>query len=481
MNPTQVDPSRFRKADPEALRCLPARLQAAGLTEDSLRELLSIRDVPLIKPQEMPGYLWRCRKDNSPRALLACLWLLGQWVPGAQASKIMGEDAVHAMVEAGLLADDEALVGARVDLYPCQGTYLVTDCLLARSYQEGHVYQLGTDSYALARATPRKKVRRALDLCTGSGIHAIMAARHADEVVGVDLNPRAVDYARLNARLNSVEERCRFEVADLYAPVQGQLFDLITVNPPFVPTPDDTVLRHRTGGRSGEEISRRLVAGLPRHLEIGGTFAMVLDYPVMRRTSYLERLQRWLGQSKGWGIAVLSFGNVPIDVYIQQHVAFDGNLEAYHQAYTDYLRSYERQGIVEIGFANVYIRRLPADRQGWAVERSMITPHTDVSARVERWLDCLERYRDPGQELDWDGWKPRLSELVGNLWLDQGGGKAWVEYCDLHAFTPLSLEDRQATVARLCAGQRTAREVAAAVGDDADEQLRFLAQAMVVE
>lgn len=72
-----------------------------------------------------------------------------------------------------------------------------------------------------------------LDLGTGSGICAIVAARHARRVVAVDINPAAVRCARVNAQLNAVEQRIECRAGDLFAPVAGERFDAIFFNPPF--------------------------------------------------------------------------------------------------------------------------------------------------------------------------------------------------------------------------------------------------------
>ncbi len=72
-----------------------------------------------------------------------------------------------------------------------------------------------------------------LDLGTGSGICAIVAARHARRVIAVDINPAAVRCATLNAQLNAVERRITCRTGDLFSPVAGERFDAIFFNPPF--------------------------------------------------------------------------------------------------------------------------------------------------------------------------------------------------------------------------------------------------------
>jgi release factor glutamine methyltransferase len=73
---------------------------------------------------------------------------------------------------------------------------------------------------------------RVLDMGTGSGIVAILAAARSSDVVAVDVNPKAVAAARANAGLNSVANRIRFNVSDVFDAVEGE-FDLIIFDPPF--------------------------------------------------------------------------------------------------------------------------------------------------------------------------------------------------------------------------------------------------------
>jgi len=73
---------------------------------------------------------------------------------------------------------------------------------------------------------------RVLDMGTGSGVNAILAARNGAEVVAVDLNPHAVEAARANAERNGVADHVTIEQSDLFEAVEGR-FDLVVFDPPF--------------------------------------------------------------------------------------------------------------------------------------------------------------------------------------------------------------------------------------------------------
>ncbi|MBX7143686.1 MAG: methyltransferase [Oligoflexia bacterium] len=73
---------------------------------------------------------------------------------------------------------------------------------------------------------------RVLDMGTGCGVNAILAAAVSNEVVAVDINQIAIDAAKENARRNGVAEKISFSVSDLFDSVKGT-FDLIVFDPPF--------------------------------------------------------------------------------------------------------------------------------------------------------------------------------------------------------------------------------------------------------
>lgn len=129
---------------------------------------------------------------------------------------------------------------------------------------------------------------RVLDLCTGSGCVAITLARQrpTTQVTGADLSEDALAVARDNAlRLGAYN--VAFVKSDLFASVRGP-FELVTANPPYIPTPEVETLDvdikafeprlALDGGDAGLAIVRRLVAEAPRHLVPGGALAIEIGH-----------------------------------------------------------------------------------------------------------------------------------------------------------------------------------------------------------
>jgi release factor glutamine methyltransferase len=115
---------------------------------------------------------------------------------------------------------------------------------------------------------------RVLDLGTGTGVLALAAATRGAAVVAVDLDPRAVRCARINALLNGLEARVEVREGDLFAPVAGERFDLVLSNPPYYAgrpaSPDELALY-------GGDFADRFATGLPSHLGAGGRALVVLS------------------------------------------------------------------------------------------------------------------------------------------------------------------------------------------------------------
>jgi len=136
-------------------------------------------------------------------------------------------------------------------------------------------------SFLLARHVPLLAGDRVLDLGTGSGLFAVLAARRGHAVVATDIVSRCCDCARLNAVLNGVAERLEVRAGDLYAPVAGERFDLVATNPPQMPTPpdhgwEDTESRADNGGPDGWTLLDPIIDQAAAHLKPGGRLVFTL-------------------------------------------------------------------------------------------------------------------------------------------------------------------------------------------------------------
>jgi release factor glutamine methyltransferase len=135
-----------------------------------------------------------------------------------------------------------------------------------------------------------------LDMGTGSGVCAVIAARYARRVVAVDINPEAVRCAGINAMLNHVEHKIDVRHGDLFAPVKER-FDVVLFNPPFLlGTPRDD----RDRAWRSNDVAERFAAGLDAHLKPGG-FALVLLSTFGDASVFLEEFRK-----RGYAVSLLA-------------------------------------------------------------------------------------------------------------------------------------------------------------------------------
>ncbi len=128
---------------------------------------------------------------------------------------------------------------------------------------------------------PVARPRRILDLCTGSGCLAILAALAFPRatVDAVDLSPGALALARRNVAAHRLGDRISVHRGDLFKPLAGHRYDLIISNPPYVDAGGMTKLppefRHEprlalAAGKDGLDLVHRILAEAPQHLTKNG-------------------------------------------------------------------------------------------------------------------------------------------------------------------------------------------------------------------
>jgi len=295
--------------DIPAFQLAVSHISDVGYCETAIRKRLGLSDITDIQWRALPIYREERLAERDLLALAIDLFFLQGEISARELDRLLNKEDQNIFIQAKVLAiDKKRMARACVSLFPVGKLLVFSDHAWPKLPHPGYiniphnqVMSLGADSHWLARITVRQPVRAALDLCTGSGIHALLAASHSRQVLAVDINPRAISCTRFNARASG-RDNVEGVVGDLFDPVRGKLFDLITANPPFVPSPVND-LGFRDGGRSGEDVQRRIVEGLPHYLALGGIAQIVTELGERDDDPIPDRLRRWLG-------------NAPMDILI---------------------------------------------------------------------------------------------------------------------------------------------------------------------
>jgi ribosomal protein L3 glutamine methyltransferase len=158
-----------------------------------------------------------------------------------------------------------------------------------------------------------ERVTRVLDLCTGSGCLAILAALRfpTATVDAVDLSKDALAVARINVEQHGLRDRVRLLRGDLFAPLAEERYDLILTNPPYVDASGMAGLppecRHEprlalAAGADGLKFVRRIIGDAPRHLtERGGLMCEVGRGRAAVEQAYPDTRLLWLDTEESSG------------------------------------------------------------------------------------------------------------------------------------------------------------------------------------
>lgn len=255
------------------------RRLGGALTRGGLDERV-LKDAERILPSRhdalrMPLVHRALRRDPSPGAELARLFVYDDVLARARVEALLGGELTASLVEVGVLsADGEGLV-SRVRVTPFRDVLVASDGLGAID----PVIPPGPTTLELSLAVPASvEGARVLDLGCGPGsMAALLVGAKASRVVATDLSERACTYARATAALSGRAYETR--VSDGASEVRGERFDWIVCQPPFVPRPaalgQATTYLH--GGVRGDELAWRLFRESAPLLAERGTSIFRLD------------------------------------------------------------------------------------------------------------------------------------------------------------------------------------------------------------
>jgi ribosomal protein L3 glutamine methyltransferase len=160
------------------------------------------------------------------------------------------------------------------------------------------------------------RTKRVLDLCTGNGSLAVIAAMAYPEIEvdAADISADALALARTNVARHGLEQRIRVVESDLFAALPGR-YDLIVCNPPYVPDESMQTLpaEYRAepalalaGGADGMDLIRRIVADARDHLSDIGVLVLEVGHERRAFEAAFPRLEcAWLETSAGEDAVVL--------------------------------------------------------------------------------------------------------------------------------------------------------------------------------
>ncbi len=394
----------------------------SGYTEESLRQTLGRIELPAPRLRNFARLLDRTREPGRLNILLRWFWI-GVSQESSAVEPFVPAPEIGSLLQSHLLRRQGTQLVPEVMLMPFEGFLFASD----------HPSRLGAGdpqmvlwpnptTRLLLHFTIRRPSRLTLDLGTGTGALALQAAAHSENVMATDLNPRAVSFARFNARLNGVRNVECLQ-GEGFGPVAGRKFDLIFSNPPFFITPGADFL-FCDNPMELDELCRQLVKQAPAHLQSGGYFQMLCEWVQIGGQDWHERLAEWFRGTgcDGW---VLKGSTLDPSEYAQQRISeVTSSSERDRQLYDEYMAYYRQRGVEAIHKGLVTMRLRCG--KNWVlmedIEDAPAEPFGDAVDRRFRARDFVTAHATDEQILQL---KPRLSPHARLAQIFEPSAEGW--------------------------------------------------------
>ena len=228
----------------------------------------------------------------------------------------------------------------------------------------------------LASLTPRRHVARALDVGTGNGIHALLAAQHSDHVIATDVNQRALAFTAINAALNELDN-IETRLGQPLRAGRGR-----DVRPDHVQRAVRRLARsrrweYRDGGLPADELSERVVAQAAASLTEDGFASLLVSWVADDEDDPDERLDDWLDGCgcDAWVLGLAGADPLEHAAGWNEHLASDP--EAFGAALDEWTAYFSSLGVGWISEGAVLLHRRAGDEHAMRVD-----PVDDGRARV---------------------------------------------------------------------------------------------------
>lgn len=240
--------------------------------------------------------------DAGPRLeVLMRLFLFLEAVPLDDVERAIDAEALASLVALDLVRREAETYCSSVFLYPVGDLLIASDRYRnpdgsppTEALPDAVFPAVFVGSLRFLRVVSKTPARDALDLCSGSGVAALMLGKYCEHVTACDITARATHFARFNRLLNRCDNVDVLQ-GDLYQAVEGRSFDRIVAHPPYVPSLSHEHI-YRDGGETGESLVRRIVEGLPQYLRPGGSYYSICAGWDTTDGPFEQRVRGWLGE-----------------------------------------------------------------------------------------------------------------------------------------------------------------------------------------
>ncbi|HEY3744289.1 MAG TPA: methyltransferase [Bryobacteraceae bacterium] len=355
---------------------------SSGFDVDAIRRRLGIAELQNLEP------LRERFKDfglvETPAQALIHLFVEGKPLARTGAESILGSDALRMLERLRLIFPlDELQISATVALYPIEHVYIASDRYNSPDTSQftgfnDIVYPCLFETTArFRRMLSRTPCGPVLDLCSGTGVAALLLARTSEHVWAADITERSRQFALFNQRMNGVTNMT-VVIGDLYEPVAGHTFDRIAVHPPYQP-----VFRHQqifnSGGLDGEQITRRAIEHSYAHLRPGGRLYCAAQITA-REQKVDQRIRRWMTEQDAPDCDIAFYITKRHEIELFAAKATLGS-KGSELDFREWMQSFARLRVSSLDYGLLILERHAAPREAFTICRK--TPEVWNAADFE--------------------------------------------------------------------------------------------------
>lgn len=350
--------------------------------------------VPLLTQPTIDQSMAALEQPATLLDLATRIFVLGGSVEQQVAARHISKSELDSLSRLGLLESRDSTYYSPVCLCPVSGVYTVSDRWRTPDGKpvdgvDDIVYpSVVPNTRLFLELLPRSRCESLLDLCSGTGVAALIAAaQYADQAHAYDIAPRSTHFAEFAKRLNGLSNFTT-GAGDLFEPAGGATFDRIVAHPPYVPALESKWIFY-SGGEDGEHVTRRMIEQLPRYLRPRGTLYCLAMASDRKGRPLEDRVREWLGSEHAeFDIAVVVRRSLD-----PHEFAFDSLVRSDDPGMArKWKELFEAREIVALSYAMIMVQRHAAGRQPFTVRRQT----GSKTGRAEHeWLLDWESQSDP--------------------------------------------------------------------------------------